>query len=263
MDVEAEQKRPDVLAESILRAAGMSVDDLKSFETVFRELAASFATRMAAQTDVAVGAEFVRIESLEKDDIADTLSRCGLVGMVPVAKWGSRLLLAADRSFVDCGIEALFGSGASLETGSAARALTTVDLGIARQVFGDVTASLDHMFSGGAESLFQIGDLVEAAHLAPGTVSETRMICCAIALKAADRSGQILILLPRSSFKPMQDAMARMLRQPAHHSDPAWAKKLRLEVSRARDRGRGLFAAGVHDPRTDCSPQTRTGLAFT
>lgn len=234
MDVEAEQKRPDVLAESILRAAGMSVDDLKSFETVFRELAASFATRMAAQTEVAVGAEFVRIVSLEKDDIADTLSRSGLVGMVPVAKWGSRLLLAADRSFVDCGIEALFGSGASLETGSAARPLTTVDLGIARQVFGDVTASLDHMFSGGAESLFQIGDLVEAAHLAPGTVSETRMICCAIALKAAGRSGQILILLPRSSFKPMQDAMARMLRQPAHHSDPTWAKKLRLEVSRAR-----------------------------
>lgn len=234
MDVEAEQKRPDVLAESILRAAGMSVDDLKSFETVFRELAASFATRMAAQTEVAVGAEFVRIESLEKDDIADTLSRSGLVGLVPVAKWGSRLLLAADRSFVDCGIEALFGSGASLETGSAARPLTTVDLGIARQVFGDVTASLDHMFSGGAESLFQIGDLVEAAHLAPGTVSETRMICCAIALKAAGRSGQILILLPRSSFKPMQDSMARMLRQPAHHSDPTWAKKLRLEVSRAR-----------------------------
>ncbi|ATU95902.1 hypothetical protein BLM14_29705 (plasmid) [Phyllobacterium zundukense] len=233
MDVETEQKRPDVLAESILRAAGMSVDDLKSLEAVFRDLAASFGAKVAAQTDVAVGAEFVRIESLEKDEIADTLHRSGLVGMVPVAKWGSRLLLIADRSFVDCGIEALFGSGASHETGAASRPLTTVDLGIARQIFADVTASLDHMFAGGNEPLFQIGDLVEAAHLAPNTITETRMICCAITLKAAGRSGQILILLPRSSFRPMQDAIARLLRQPAHHSDPAWAKKLRLEVSRA------------------------------
>lgn len=233
MEAETEQKRPDVLAESILRAAGMSVDDLKSLETVFRELAASFGTRMAAQTDVAVGAEFVRIESLEKDDISGTLSRSGLVGTVPVAKWGSRLLLAADRNFVDCGIEVLFGSGASYDTGAGARFLTTVDLAIARQIFVDVTASLDHMFSGGVEPLFQIADLVEAAQLAPNAITETRMICCTITLKAAGRSGQILILLPRSSFKPMQDAIARMLRQPAHHSDPAWAKKLRLEVSRA------------------------------
>jgi flagellar motor switch protein FliM len=234
MDIETEQKRPDVLAESILRAAGMSVDDLKSLEAVFRDLASSFSARVAAQTDVPVSAEFVRIESLEKDDITDALQRSGLVCIAPVAKWGSRLLLIGDRSFVDCGIEALFGSGASQETGAATRPLTSVDLGIARQIFADVTASLDHMFAGGGDCLFQIGELVEAAHLAPTTITETRMIACAIVLKAAGRSGQIQLLLPRSSFRPMQDAIARLLRQPAHHSDPAWAKKLRLEVSRAR-----------------------------
>ncbi|WP_027233094.1 FliM/FliN family flagellar motor switch protein [Phyllobacterium sp. UNC302MFCol5.2] len=233
MEAEAETKRPDVLAESILRAAGMSVDDLKSLETVFRELAASFGARFAAQTEVPVTAELAGVRTLEKDAITNTLAQSGLVGMVPVSKWGSHVVLAADRSFVDCGIEALFGSGTSAGTGSAARPLTSVDLIIARQVFADVTASLDHMFAAGAEGLFQVGDLVEPAHLAPNTISETRMICCAVTLKSAGRSGQILILLPRSSFKPMQDAIARMLRQPAHHSDPAWAKKLRLEVSRA------------------------------
>lgn len=233
MEAEAETKRPDVLAESILRAAGMSVDDLKSLETVFRELAASFGTRFAGQTDVPVAAELASVKTLEKDAITDALAQSGLVGLVPVSKWGSRVVLAADRNFIDCGIEALFGSGASSGTSSPARPLTSVDLIIARQVFADVTASLDHMFAGGADSLFQVGDLSEPAHLAPNTVTETRMISCAITLRSAGRSGQILILLPRSSFKPMQDAIARMLRQPAHHSDPAWAKKLRLEVSRA------------------------------
>ena len=234
MEVEVEQRRPDALAENILRAAGLSVDDLKSLEAVFRDLAGSFGSRVAAQTDVAIGAEFIRIEALEKDAIGENLLRASLVGMVPVAKWGSRLMLAADRNFIDCGIEALFGSGASPDIGAAARPLTSVDLGIAGQIFSDVTASLDHIFSAGGEPLFQIGDLVETVHLAPGAVTETRMICCTIALKATGRSGQILILLPRSSFKPMQEAIARLLRQPAHHSDPAWAKKLRLEVSRAR-----------------------------
>lgn len=142
-------------------------------------------------------------------------------------------MLAADRDFLDCGSEVLFGSVGSPQPGIATRPLTSVDLGIARQIFADVTSSLDHMFSGGGDSLFQIGDLIETVHLAPNSVSETRLICCKVALKAAGGSGQISILLPRSSFKPMQEAIARLIRQPAHHLDPTWAKKLRLEVSRA------------------------------
>ncbi|EJN06195.1 FliM/FliN family flagellar motor switch protein [Phyllobacterium sp. YR531] len=233
MDIEAEHKKPDALADSILRAAGLSVDDLKSFETVFRDLASSFGSRIAAQTDAAVTAEFIATRSLEKEAVAEAILRSALVGMVPVPKWGSRILLAADRSFVDCGLEALFGSGGSSETGTAsARPFTSVDMGIARQIFSDITSSLDHMFSGG-DPIFQTGELIESAHLAPGTITETRMIGCTISLNVAGRSGHVSILLPRSAFRPMQDAIARLLRQPAHHLDPTWAKKMRLEVSRA------------------------------
>ncbi|MDA4636429.1 FliM/FliN family flagellar motor switch protein, partial [Escherichia coli] len=75
--------------------------------------------------------------------------------------------------------------------------------------------------------------LTEAAHFSIASVTDTRMICCTMLLKVGGHSGQIIIMMPRSSFRPMQDAIARMLQQPAHHSDPTWAKKLRLEVSRA------------------------------
>jgi flagellar motor switch protein FliM len=235
MDGEAEQKRPDALADSILRAAGLSLEDLKSLETVFRDLVASFAARIAARTDVAMGTDFSGIEALEREAIAEAVRNAALVGIVPAAKWGSQLMLAADRGFVDCSVEALFGAGASNNSAvEKRRPLTSVDLGVIRQIFAEVTASLDHMFSGAGEPLFQIGELVEAAHLSPATLGETRMICCTLALKVSGRSGYLKILLPRSSFKPMQEAIARLLRRPAHHSDPTWAKKLRLEVSRAR-----------------------------
>ncbi|MGH6859554.1 MAG: hypothetical protein ACRECY_04815, partial [Phyllobacterium sp.] len=101
MEAASEQKRPDALAASILRAAGLSVDDLKSLETVFRELAVSFGNTIAGQTEIAAAAEFVGIRSLEKDAIADVLNHSALVGMVPASKWGSRIVLAADRKFVD------------------------------------------------------------------------------------------------------------------------------------------------------------------
>ncbi|TXR47218.1 FliM/FliN family flagellar motor switch protein [Phyllobacterium endophyticum] len=234
MDGETEQKRPDALADSILRAAGLSLEDLKSLETVFRDLAASFTIRIAARTDVAIGTDFSGIEALEREAIAEAVRSAALVGMVPATKWGSQLILAADRGFVDCSVEALFGAGASNDSAAEKRPLTSVDLGVVRQIFAEVTASLDHMFSGASEPLFQIGELVEAAHLAPATLGETRMICCTLALRVSGRSGYLRILLPRSSFKPMQEAIARLLRRPAHHSDPTWAKKLRLEVSRAR-----------------------------
>ncbi|MBR7518700.1 hypothetical protein KC217_23840, partial [Mycobacterium tuberculosis] len=78
--------------------------------------------------------------------------RSGLIGTVQVVKWASRLLLAADRAFVDCGVDALFGSGASQDH-QPHRPMTAVGLGIARQMFAGVTAWLEHMCWGGGDAL--------------------------------------------------------------------------------------------------------------
>lgn len=233
MEAETEQKKPDALAESILRAAGLSVDDLKSVETVFRDLAASLAARLAAQTEVPVVLDFAGARTLEKSDTAGSITGSALLGTVAVPKWGSRLLLAADRAFAECATEILFGSGFVTLAEAPSRPLTSIDLSVATHVFGEVAAALDQIFASGSETLFQLGDIAETAHLPSGSPVEARMICCSLVLKAAGVSGTVDILLPRSSFRPMQDAIARLLRRPAHHLDPAWAKKMRLEVSRA------------------------------
>jgi flagellar motor switch protein FliM len=66
------------------------------------------------------------------------------------------------------------------------------------------------------------------------TITDNRVTACRIALKAFGRSGTLTIIFPRSSYRAMHEAMARLLQEPSNRTDPEWAKKLRAEVTRSK-----------------------------
>ncbi|MGH6761684.1 MAG: FliM/FliN family flagellar motor switch protein [Phyllobacterium sp.] len=228
------EKRSDVLAESILRAAGISVDDLKSLGSVFKDAATSFAERVANVSSVVMEAAIIDIDTVERDALLGELPRDGVLAPVSVARWGCTVFLIADRDFVFSSIEALFGASANYEAFDVARPYSGVELAVARQMFEEAAGALDHVFSGQSGELFKVGDVCEISRLSPETIADARMISCSVSVTAAGKSGLMRIVLPRSSYRPMQEAIARMLRLPARQSDPAWAKRMRFEVSRAK-----------------------------
>lgn len=228
------EKRTDVLAESILRAAGVSVDDLKSLGTVFKDAATVFAERIARLTPITIETDVSDIDTVDKEQLSLELPRDGLLASVAVERWGCTVFLVADRNFVFSAIEALFGASTNYQAFSTDRPFNAVEISLARQLFEDAASSLDHIFAGHAERLFKVGEINEIARLEPGTIADARMISCSVTINTVGKTGTMRIVLPRSSYRPMQEAIARMLRQPARQSDPAWAKKMRLEVSRAK-----------------------------
>ncbi|RCS23964.1 flagellar motor switch protein FliM [Phyllobacterium salinisoli] len=230
----AQEKKPDVLAESILRAAGMSVDDLKSLSHVFRDAAATFSTRLRELTPVAVETELSGVEAVERTEIEALIPQDGMIVPVQVDRWGSTIHMVADRAFIFSGLEALFGAGANFASYETAEAFTSVERKIAGQLFAHMAGALDHVFTGGEQQIFHVGEPLETAEFDLEKFDQSRLFSCNLAIRAAGKTGTIRLLMPRSCHRPMQDAIARLLRQPSAHSDPTWAKKIRLEVSRAK-----------------------------
>ena len=228
------EKRSDVLAESILRAAGISVDDLKSLGSVFKDAASSFAERVANVSSVGIETAIADIDTVERETLLAELPPDGVLAQVSAARWGCTVFLIADRDFVFSSIEAFFGAGTNYRAFDAVRPFSAVELAVARQMFEEVAHALDHVFSGQSGELFKVGEVCEISRLNPETIADARMISCSISAMTVGKSGTLRIVLPRSSYRPMQEAIARMLRLPARQSDPAWAKRMRFEVSRAK-----------------------------
>ncbi|GGA98194.1 hypothetical protein GCM10011491_28050 [Brucella endophytica] len=226
--------KPDVLAESILRAAGMSVDDLKSLGHVFKDAASTFSIRMKELAPIAVETEISGLESVERAQVEALLARHGMIVPVDVASWGSTIHMVADRAFVFTGLEALFGAGANFGAVESFKPFTSIERKVARELFAHLGAALDHVFAGADERIFRVGEPVDTSGFDPEEFGQSRLFACAFTIRAAGKTGTVRLLMPRACHRPMQDAIAELLRKPSAHSDPAWAKKLRLEVSRAK-----------------------------
>jgi flagellar motor switch protein FliM len=233
-DTPTETTKPDVLAESILRAAGMSVNDLKSLGHVFKDAANTFSARMKELTPVAVETEVSGMESVERAQVETLLAREGVIAPVHVDPWGSVIHMVADRAFVFSGLEALFGAGANFDTFETPRALTSVERKVARELFIHMGAALDHVFAGAEQRIFRVGEPVQTYGFDLDEFDQSRLFACAFTIRAAGKTGTVRLLMPRTCHRPMQEAIAGLLRKPSAHSDPAWARKMRIEVSRAK-----------------------------
>ncbi|PRD42682.1 flagellar motor switch protein FliM [Phyllobacterium phragmitis] len=230
----AQEKKPDVLAESILRAAGMSVDDLKSLGHVFKDAAATFSARFKELTPVVVETEVSGMEPVDKARMESLLPHDGMIAPVQVDRWGSTIHMVADRAFIFSGLEALFGAGANFGAFATANAFTSVERKIAGELFAHMAAALDHVFAAGEQQIFNVGEPQETTQFDLEKLDQSRLFSCNLIIRAAGKTGTIRLLMPRTCHRPMQEAIAHLLRQPSAHSDPAWAKKIRLEVSRAK-----------------------------
>ncbi|PYE87716.1 FliM/FliN family flagellar motor switch protein [Phyllobacterium leguminum] len=233
-DGSTQAAKPDILAESILRAAGMSVDDLKSLGHVFKDAAATFSGRLKELTPVAVETEVSGMESVERAQVEMLLARDAVIAPVHVDPWGSTIHMVADRAFVFSGVEALFGAGANFDSFDTPRAFTSVERKVARELFAHLGAALDHVFAGAEQQIFRVGEPVQTSAFDLEEFGQSRLFACAFTIRAAGKTGTVRLLMPRACHRPMQEAIADLLRKPSAHSDPAWARKLRIEVSRAK-----------------------------
>lgn len=223
----------DALAQSVLKAAGISSDDLRSLAGLFKEVAAGLSAKLGKLTSLPMEATLQALETIDRE-AALSLAKGHAVSQVAVEAWGSHLVFAADRTFVYTMVDLLFGAAEDAAPYSVERPFTAIELGLVEKVFRTLIIALDQAFSGGTHSLFKLSDVVNGDRLDRDAVSDMRVTACRIALSALGRRGTMTIIFPRSSYAAMHDALLRLIQTPSERTDPEWAKKLRGEVTRAR-----------------------------
>lgn len=226
-------RKNDVLADSVLRAAGMSVDDIKSLGHIFKDAAAQFCDKLRHTAPCSIDVDVSAVEPFDDDSLNRLLHAAGAVTPVRIERWGCTLHIIADHNTVFGVLEALFGAQGNLGTFESQRPLTALERKVADLLFSYVANALNHVFGGSNEMLFRAGDAEDIERFDHATLERDRLFTCALKINIAGKTGYLYILLPRSSHRPMQDAVATFLRRPMAQNDPAWTRKMRQEVSRA------------------------------
>lgn len=249
----AEQHRKnDVLADNLLRAAGLSGDDLKSLAHVFKDASTHFCERLKHGCAAAFEVEAGAVESTDDAGFAAILDSAAIIAPLKVERWGSTLYLTVDAPLVFLIIEAMYGAQGNLGQVDVERPFGMVEHKISALLSGHLAGALDQVFNAGslsgwvanAQSMFVAGECIDIAEFDRTDFERSRLFACRIDVTAAGKTGQVHLLLPRSTHKPMQDAVAAFLRRPMNQADPSWAKKLRQEVSRARIELEGFIQQG-------------------
>lgn len=229
-----QNRKNDVLAENLLQAAGLSGDDLKSLAHVFKDASTHFCDRLKHGCAAAFDVEAGQVESTDEAAFADILDQAVIIAPLKAERWGCSLYLTADATFVFSVIEAMFGAQGNVGSVDEDRPFGMLEQKISALLAGHLAGSLDQVFAGNGQALFAAGECTDTAEFDRENFELSRLFACRIDVTAAGKTGRVHLLLPRSTHKPMQDAMAAFLRRPMNQADPSWAKKMRQEVSRAR-----------------------------
>jgi len=228
-----DEKKKDVLAEHILRAAGLSSDDLQAFQPVFRDAVANFLGRIAPLSAAQPFADLKAVETLKASDFEEILAKNSLISHFCAPVWGGDVLFVLEGELVDLMAEALFGTGEPVGNRRGGVDFTMVETAIGENISLHLAGAIDHVFGLGDGKLFALKQTLPASQFERQEFAKMRMFSCQIAVGFGDKSTHIRILLPRSCHRPIQEAVTRMLRSPSNQGDPLWARRLRQEISRA------------------------------
>ena len=229
-----QNRKNDVLAENLLRAAGLSGDDLKSLAHVFKDASAHFCGRLKQGSAAAFDAEAGQVEAADDAAFNAIMDKAAIIAPLKADRWGCTLYVTADATLVFSMIEAMFGAQGNLGSFDLERPFGMLERKISSLLTSHMAAALDQVFSNNAQALFAAGECADAAEFNSEEFERSRLFVCRIDVIAAGKTGAVHLLLPRSTHKPMQDAVAAFLRRPMDQADPAWSKRMRSEVSRAR-----------------------------
>lgn len=233
MTTSDQNRRNDVLAENLLRAAGLSGDDLKSLAHVFKDASLHFCARLADGSAAAFDAEVGSVNATDEESLIRILDQSAIIAPLKAAHWGCSLYVTADATFVFAVIESMFGAQGNLGSTDLERPFGMMERKVSSLAISHLAASLDQVFANTGNALFVPSECQDTVDFNREDFEQSRLFSCRIEVSAAGKTGIVHLLLPRSSHRPMQDAVAAFLRRPVNQADPAWTKKLRNEVSRA------------------------------
>lgn len=186
----------------------------------------------------------VQLLELSASTIAETckLPPGAFAAVVRAERWRSWLYFIADAEASLLFVEAATGCESIPAEGLQLRKPTRTDANILRVLFRRVARSLTSAFSILADVELDVGAVVEKIELEPQLSPSSPVIAARLSLDYEGHTGTVTIVIPQSALEPIRnllasasptEAIGSSLGASESHEDPAWAKQLVEEISRA------------------------------
>jgi len=228
-----DEKKKDALAEHILRAAGLSSDDLVGFQPVFRDAVANFLHLITPLSIAKPFADLVALETLKTSEFQDLLERNALIAHFEAPLWSGDVLLVLEGELISLMADALFGAVEPACSNRTGQDFSPVETNIGENLSLHLAHAMNDVFGNGYGPLFTLKKISSIQRFESQDFTNARMFSCQISVGFGEAQANMRLLMPRSCHRPIQEAVMRMLRAPSNQADPLWARRLRQEVSRA------------------------------
>jgi len=227
------EKKQDVLAQHILRAAGLSGDDLDSFQHIFRDASAQLRSRLIPFTPAKLWTQLQSLETLKTSDFEPIFKENGMIALFAAPRWGGDVIFILDEALISLISDAFFGSPTPSVENRMGRPFSNVEQKVTEKFALTMAAAMDDIFGTGDGSLFELKKFLPVQQFDSEAFSHARMFSSIFEVGYEETATHLRILMPRSCHRPIQEAVTRVLRAPSNRADPMWARRLRQEVSRA------------------------------
>jgi flagellar motor switch protein FliM len=199
---------------------------------VFERMAGVCAENLHGATVLPAQVVLLNIESGPAGEMLAPLEGVSAAGVLHAPKWEARLLAAADRAAVFTIIEMLLGGDGSQPAYAAERTFSKLEIKIAGSFFHRVAQALSASFSSIADTPLVVEASADRFDFDAIGGRNGQVVVAKFRLELLDRGGEFAVVIPKSVFAPMREALSRPSPKETNKPDPRWSQRIQNEITR-------------------------------
>ena len=225
----------------IFEAPKLSVEKLPQLRALFERLAGTCVEDLKDLVTAPMACFLNQVEAKDSWDAVDGFENC-LAAIFYSGEWDSQILIAMERRLLHSLVDIMYG-GDGADTSTEGRALSKLELDLAKELFVKAATSVSNAFKPLALVSFsyeKIETEIEFTILGPQNIP---CVFAQLLFQVLDSGGRMFILLPHSALLPLRKKMERGTLRESQAEDPAWTRQLQSRVAASNVKLRALVDA--------------------
>ncbi|ATQ69688.1 MULTISPECIES: FliM/FliN family flagellar motor switch protein [Methylosinus] len=217
--------------ERLLAGGGLSPDRLPMLRVALDEAALGFEEMLRKLGFVSPQVAVESVAATRAAEAQNALDALAITATYGGAEPDARVTLGAERKFVFAMVEGLFGADGSEPFYEEERALTSVEIRLARLVLDRLAKALQISFASTAGAALALDPVEPKPEPAGAARRSGSALICRFRLTAFGAESEALVTFPQGVLDPLREALAADPATTIQSADPLWAQRMKDRIT--------------------------------
>lgn len=231
---QGETAEPRSTRERLVANGEASVNRLPALRAIFQESVSRFAQRLQEMTGGRVDIAVSDLGAGRIGEMREANELCARAALYHSEELKAPLLVVASFDFACAVVELLFGARISEPFFREGRNLTKVERRAADYAVNTLVEALAASLSRVIQTSFAFERVDQSIDWSAFGRRGSITVVCRCALRAFEREGDVLLLIPRAALDPFREVLARDLSSKGAKENPVWTRKLHDQLVRTK-----------------------------